>query len=215
MKDGEILNNQKLYFLTDTANADSLDFIKLNSFHWENDPPYRPETFFKVFVQNGMLNVIFKCYEENPRAVYTQTDETVFKDSCVEFFFSPVDGRSEYINLEMNSKGVYLCEFGNMKPDRCFIKELTAICPEVTPCNGKDDQGAFWGVKAKISKELIAELYKIKPEKITFDSIRANFYKCGDSCEIKHYESFLPVSTLPPGFHNPACFAVFYKETIN
>ena len=35
----------------------------------------------------------------------------------------------------------------------------------------------------------------------------ANLYKCGDFTERPHYGSFAPMSTLPPGFHNPQLFA--------
>ena len=43
-------------------------------------------------------------------------------------------------------------------------------------------------------------------------AIRANFYKCGDDCEIPHYIAFAPVTTLPPGFHNPDCFMEFKRS---
>lgn len=214
LKDGGILTENKLYFTGESTQAEKIPFVKLESFHWESDPPYRPETYFKIYVENGVLTAEIKCYESNPRAVCTQTDDTVFKDSCVEFFFSPVEGRTEYINLEMNSAGTYLCEYGNMKPDRRFIKELTPLFPEVTASKSSDANGEFWAVKSRVSKELIAALYKVEPQSITFEKIRANIYKCGDLCEIKHYEAFSPVTTLPPGFHNPACFAEFIKTEI-
>ena len=51
----------------------------------------------------------------------------------------------------------------------------------------------------------------VEKETIDFSIVRANFYKCGDDCEIQHYLAFSPVTTLPPGFHNPECFAIFKK----
>ena len=70
-------------------------------------------------------------------------------------------------------------------------------------------KGSFWGVTVKLTKAFLQELYET--EKIDFTTVKANFYKCGDDCDVPHYLAFSPVTTLPPGFHNPECFAVFKK----
>ncbi len=205
----------RLQTFLDSAGLESAEYTQLKSFHWESPVPYRPDTYFKIGIVDGDITVFLKCYESSPRAVYENRDDPVYTDSCLEFFVAPLSFKDEYINIECNSKGAFLCEFGKGKYDRCLVSHLTALSPVVTPFFNKDDKGSFWGVKIVLTKEFISDLYSVNKSDIDFDIIRANFYKCGDDCEIPHYLAFSPVTTLPPGFHNPECFAIFKKENKN
>lgn len=199
----------KLCLYNDESEFQKDCWHRLTSYHWESDPPYRPNTYFKMGVVGEDLVATLKCCEENPRAVFTERDDPIYRDSCLEFFVAPLEDREEYINVEMNSKGAFLCEFGKGKYDRVFLKTITKASPVVEAFKGEDVQGAFWGVTVKLTKAFLSEVYKT--ENIDFTAVRANFYKCGDDCEVQHYLAFSPVTTLPPGFHNPECFAVFKK----
>ena len=202
----------KLYSYKSIDDFLNSDFYKLDSFHWEAPTPYRPDTYCKIGVVNEELVAVLKCYEESPKAVYVERDEPIYLDSCLEFFVAPIECREEYINVEMNSKGTFLCEFGKGKPERCFSKELTELSPIVESFSSSDENGAFWGVQVHLTKDFISSLYKIDKKNIMFTEIRANFYKCGDECDVPHYLAFSPVTTLPPGFHNPQCFATFKRS---
>ncbi len=199
----------KLCFYNDLKDFENQCFHRMTSYHWESDPPYRPLTYFKMGVVEDNLVAILKCYEENPRAVYVNRDDPVYTDSCLEFFVAPVEDCDEYINVEMNSRGAFLAEFGKGKYDRVFVRTITDKSPLVEAFKGEDANGIFWGVKATLTKEFLCDIYK----KADFDYtlVKANFYKCGDECEIPHYIAFSPVTTLPPGYHNPECFAIFKK----
>ncbi len=199
----------KLCFYNNIEEFEKACFHRLTNYHWESDPPYRPDTYFKIGVVGEELVATLKCYEENPRAGFTDRDDPIYRDSCLEFFVAPLEDREEYVNIEMNSKGAFLCEFGKGKPDRVFAASLTEVSPIVEAFKGEDGKGVFWGVTVKLTKAFLSELYKT--ENIEFTTVKANFYKCGDDCEIQHYLAFSPVTTLPPGFHNPECFAVFKK----
>lgn len=199
----------KLSFYNNFEEFEKDCFHRLTNYHWESDPPYRPHTYFKMGVVGDDLVAKLQCYEENPRAVFENRDDPIYRDSCLEFFVAPVEDREEYINVEMNSKGAFLCEFGKGKYDRVFVSSLTESSPIVEAFNGEDMNGAFWGVTVKLTKAFLCEIYKT--ENIDFTTVKANFYKCGDDCEIQHYLAFSPVTTLPPGFHNPECFAIFKK----
>ena len=201
----------KLGFFNAITEFEKEGYNRLNSYHWESTPHYRPNTYFKIGVVDGELVAILKCYEKNPRAVFTGRDDPVYRDSCLEFFVAPVEDREEYINVETNSKGAFLCEFGKGKHDRVLASSLTSVSPVVESFSGDDSSGFYWGVKVTLTRAFVSVLYNIKPDEITFDKIRANFYKCGDDCEMPHYLAFSPVTTLPPGFHNPDCFATFVK----
>ena len=190
------------------------EFTELKSYHWESLPPYRPRTFFKIGVCDDSLKAILKCYEKEPKTVFTKRDEAIYKDSCLELFVAPLDERKEYINIECNSKGAFLSEFGSERNDRRLVSTVTTISPTVEPFFSEDVNGSYWGVEITLTKEFIAELYSVDISEITFNSIKANFYKCGDECETAHYLAFSPVNTLPPGFHNPECFATFKTEDL-
>lgn len=199
----------KLCVYNDYNDFNKACFHRLKSFHWESDPPYRPATYFKMGVVGDDLVAVLQCYESTPRTVCVNRDDPVYTDSCLEFFVAPVEGRDEYINVEMNSKGVFLCEFGKGKYDRVFISTLTNKSPLVKAFDGTNSNGSYWGVEVTLEKDFLCELYKIDDS--SFTTVKANFYKCGDSCDIPHYIAFSPVTTLPPGFHNPGCFATFKK----
>ena len=196
------------------SNADLLngDLYQISSYHWEADIPYRPLTYANVGVVEDSLVAVLKCYEEDPKADCLNRDDTIYTDSCLEFFVAPVSSRKEYINVECNSKGVFLCEFGEGKYDRVLLATMTELSPLVESFEGLDEKGTYWGVFVALSKELISDVYKVSFDEITFDTIKLNFYKCGDGCSVPHYLAFSPVTTLPPGFHNPECFATFKKE---
>lgn len=188
------------------------EFYELSSYHWEAPVPYRPETYANIGIVNESLVAILKCYEAEPRAVCVERDAPIYTDSCLELFVAPVENREEYINIECNSKGAYLCEFGDGRYDRALASFLTDFSPMVESFFGNDANGSYWGVKIEISKEFISDLYNMNCSEINFSKLRINFYKCGDGCEIPHYLAFSPVTTLPPGFHNPNCFAIFKRE---
>ncbi len=197
---------------SDMEQFEKSDFLQMKSFHWEAERPYRPDVFFKVGVVGDTLKATLKCYEVNPRTVFTDRDAPIYRDSCLEFFVAPVNGRDEYINVEMNSAGAFLCEFGKSRQGRKLVSNISSLSPMVIPQKGADSLGEFWKVNVSLSREFIAELYGIDNNQIDYSVIKANFYKCGDDCETPHYVAFSPVSTLPPGFHNPECFAIFRKE---
>ncbi len=203
------------YIIKQYSSVDELKngaFYELYSYHWEAETPYRPKTYANVGIVDGDLVAVLKCFEENPRTACTQRDSAIYTDSCLEFFVASVEGRKEYVNVECNSKGVFLSEFGVGKFNRVLVSSVTNLSPEVTPFEGETDNKPFWGVTIKLTKDFVADLYKISREAVSFNKIKLNFYKCGDECEIPHYLAFSPVTTLPPGFHNPDCFVEFKKE---
>ncbi len=188
------------------------EYYQLCSYHWEAEVPYRPKTFATVGVVNGELVAVLKCYEESPRTECTKRDDPVYMDSCLELFVAPVGDRCEYVNVECNSAGVFLTEFGDGKYNRSLVSSLTELSPLVSCFKGEDDKGSYWGVCVELTRKFVASLYKMDCSDVSFDSVRLNFYKCGDGCETQHYIAFSPVTTLPPGFHNPDCFVTFKKE---
>ncbi len=184
-------------------------YHRLTSYHWEADVPYRPKTYCKIGLIGNSIVAYLKSYEEKPRAIYENRDDPIYKDSCLEFFIKPLEKFSEYINVECNSKGAFLCEIGEGKHDRRLLAIVSKLSPLVEAFFGEDANGSYWGVKIEITEELLKDAFKVAD--VNYSVVECNFYKCGDNCETPHYLAFSPVTKLPPGFHNPECFAKFKK----
>lgn len=174
---------------------------KLEFSSW--NPGWSFNTYFKMcFRKNDGIYVRMRTDETDLVALSQNRDEPVWQDSCMEFFICAVEGRGEYINFEMNSVGAYLTEFGKGKTDRVFLRTLTDKAPVVSTHVEPDG----WSLELYIPCSLISEAYSVN-----FDAgpceIKGNFYKCGDETGHRHYDSYTKMTTLPPGFHNPECFA--------
>ncbi len=176
---------------------------KLGYSNWDSQVKYN--TFFKIcLVKNKGFFIKMKTNETDLRMVCSGRDESVWEDSCMEFFIKPFNDRGEYLNFEMNPKGAYLCAFGVNRDNRVFIKDLTAKAPTI-----KTEISALgWELELFIPFELINEVYS-KEFDCSSEFFTANFYKCGDKTKKVHYDSYCEMTTLPPGFHNPECFGVF------
>ncbi|HZJ78581.1 MAG TPA: carbohydrate-binding family 9-like protein [Clostridia bacterium] len=185
---------------------DEVPVAKLSSFHWESENPYRPDSYAKLCaVKNVGFVARLWSYESSPRAVLINRDEPIYQDSCLELFLKPVVNSSEYINIECNSNGVFLSQFGDKRNDRLFIKDVTDISPSVKPWVPENGSQDAWGVEIIVPNELVSILYKVK-YKLFPCEIKGNFYKCGDLTETPHYSAFFPVDTIELGFHNPERF---------
>lgn len=169
--------------------------------NWDSAVHYN--TFFKMcFVKEKGIFLKMRTDETDLRRVNTKRDESIWEDSCMEFFLCPFSHREEYLNFEMNPNGAYLCQYGKGRGDRVFLRTLTDRGADVTADIASDG----WSLELFIPVSLISEAYG---EQFTAGacSIRGNFYKCGDMTSKPHYDSFTKMTTLPPGFHNPDCFA--------
>ena len=66
-----------------------------------------------------------------------------------------------------------------------------------------DHEGSIftWDVAMIIPLDLIG----VNPESLP-DTLKANFYKCGDLTSHPHYLSWSPIGTPKPDFHRPEYF---------
>lgn len=169
--------------------------------NWDSKISYN--TRFKMcFVKNKGIYLRMSTDETDIRAVNTARDENIWEDSCMEFFLCPFPHREEYLNFEMNSNGAWLCQFGKGREGRVFLSSLTSLEADVKAT--VFDKG--WSLEAFIPCSLISEAFG---EEFTACAaeLKGNFYKCGDLTAVPHYDSFVKMGALPPGFHNPECFA--------
>ncbi len=173
--------------------------------------PWDEEELLTVAAQVVMtdigLHILMACDELEPLAVYTENNQPVCEDSCLECFlnFAPDKG-PDYVNFECNANGALWSAYGPDREHRQFLRDLGFPEPEVKV--HKSEYG--WGVEYIIPKETIRALSgrDLKPG----DTFRGNFYKCGDKTEDPHYIVWNRVQAPAPDFHRPESFGILKVE---
>ena len=141
--------------------------------------------------------------EQNPRAVYTEYNQPIYTDSCLEFFASWDNTKQTYLNMEMNANGALLSCVGKDRYERKPTLDVGGELPLVQGFVETDE----WGIVARIPFSVIKGVYGLDAD--TFApgyTFKGNFYKCGDATEIPHYGSWSRVGTENPDFHRPEYF---------
>lgn len=207
--DGGVFMAYRSSIFFDFPHWEDVPLGKIDSFHWENENPFRPASYAQLcgVLHKGLYARLWS-YEENPRCVNTKRDEPVYEDSCLEFFLQPVSENPAYINFEMNCNGVYLSQYGEKRENRVFLKEFCSLEPTISCFQVTENGKAAWGVEIFLSEALISEIYKTDYA-LSPCEFSGNFYKCGDKTPKPHYGAMFPAGSMQLGFHNPSCFGKF------
>lgn len=180
---------------------DQIETIEVAHYPWGN--AYTPCTLAWLYrVEGEGFYLKMRCEESDPRAIYKEDNDPVYKDSCMEFFvnFYPEDATAGYMNFEMNSNGAILCEYGH-PGDRFYLKDKNLAYPKPVATKGE----GYWEVELMIPDALIETIYGHKA--LTSGHVmKGNFYKCGDETKIAHYGCWNPIENEFPAFHKPEYF---------
>ena len=187
-----------------------VDTALIDTYLWESD--YRPEAGAQVVYvksgdeREGIYSHLW-CIEPNPRAIYTKHNDPVFKDSCLEFFFTmnaPGAEKNGYINIESNSNPTTLIGFGHDRYDRVPLVSMGIEPFRVTGTKTPDR----WDIYEFIPLEALQKVFHISSvdESTEFSG---NFYKCGGDHRILPYGMWSKVDSPTPDFHRPDCFGKF------
>ena len=156
------------------------------------------------------------CWDAEALWVHLWTDELEVRaeeagplgipceDSCLELFFSPMEGDSRYFNFEYNANSCLYLGIGS-----CF-DDLTRLVPEdaealFAPAVNRLERG--WEIFYQVPFAFIRRFFpafEAKPGK----TMRANCFKCADLSTPPHYLSWNPVVGEPFTFHRPDCFGI-------
>ena len=199
--------------------ADDQPFgLEVNRFHGSStDRLPRPATRVLLSPTPEALRVRFDVTSSTLLAAKMNRQSGVCTDSCVEFFFEPVDGAG-YLNIEINCIGTPLAQFHPtyrrdevVEVDDAAIDSLRietslpheAIVPE--------RRGAFsWWVSFEVPFETVAAAVARPVDEVAGPGLslrwRGNFYKCGDKTSSPHWASWAPIHEKLD-FHVPECFA--------
>lgn len=169
---------------------------------WMKD--YVPQTQAQVvFVPGDAFYTRLTCRETNPKAVYHNFFEDVYKDSCMEFFAAWDNSKPDYINIEMNSNGAALIAVGPDRNARTRIDEKIEKPFCVTPSKTAET----WSVTVRIPLADLAKIYGMDVSVFKAGyTFRGNFYKCGDETPVEHYNMWNRVGTEAPDYHRPEYF---------
>ena len=180
---------------------DKAPVISIENYLWLEG--YAPEVTARgVYVEKQGFLIEMKCLEKSPKAVYTEQDSPVCRDSCMEFFvnFSP-ETDDRYINFEANANGALHCKIGPGRGNRIPLASLDIPQPELSAFVEEDS----WRTVLFVPLGCIQTLYG-RGEYHSGDRFRANFYKCGDETETPHYGAWSYIDLPSPDFHRPEFF---------
>jgi hypothetical protein len=181
-------------------------FEYVDMLNWPAQFPYKPDCKFKIARSSQSLFIHFNVKEKNVRALYSTDQQPVWEDSCVEFFCK-LPEQEHYYNFEFNCIGTCLATRRKGReldiqslPEQKMksIKRYASLGNE--PFN--EQTGHFeW----ELTVEIPFDVMEIPPGNLP-ETIRANFYKCGDSTAVPHYLSWSHIATEAPDFHRPEFF---------
>lgn len=161
----------------------------------------------QVCYNEEFLYVRLFAKEEHIRAEYTGLLDAPCEDSCLEFFFSPIDGDSRYFNIEFNPNCCVYLGFGTSVRDLIrFIPEETDI---LLPKAVRTEDG--WYITYRVPYYFIRRFFPdFKAE--SGKTMRANFYKCGDLTVKEHYFAWNPIVGEEMSFHRTCDFGLLEFE---
>ena len=150
------------------------------------------------------LYVRLQAAETDIRGEHTGLLDEICEDSCLEFFFCPMEGDSRYFNIEVNPNAAIHIAFGTNRHNS--IRQVGKVAP-IQPQVEKTTDG--WTLTYSIPYRFL-QLYFPGFAPKAGDKMRANFYKCGDKTVNPHYLCWNPIDTPNPDYH----LSQFFGELI-
>jgi hypothetical protein len=175
-------------------------------------PSHFPKTEVRIAWEPAALHLRFRVEDCYVRARAVRHQESVCRDSCVEFFFTPgPDPSRGYFNVEVNCGGTVLFHY-QPRPRQGEIEIPRAVCERMVtahtlPCQVDPEIATpiTWEVQYRLPFALLAGYCPVDgPGPRTL--WRANFYKCADQTSHPHWLTWAPVDHPRPDFHRPEAF---------
>ena len=192
---------------TEKPDWESIPKAYIDSYVWGND--YTPVAYAQLaFVPQKGFAVRLTCFESDPKAVYHNYNDPVYKDSALEFFAAFNNASPYYVNLETNSNGAFHAAKRTCRKDKIPLDSII----DVSRFDIKGVKLADrWYVEYIYPLDVIRDVFGVSefPGGYVF---RGNFFKCGDETAIPHFGSYNPIVAPQPDFHRPECFAEFVMQ---
>jgi len=185
--------------------------IKIDNNNWNF--PCDVNAKFNIAFNSDHIFLRFDVSEYETCALYTELNDPVYEDSCVEFFIS--FDREHYYNFEFNCIGNVLAGYGKGKNDRAKIDENVLRNIITSPSLGRNKikilgRRISWTLDIAIPVQtfVFTEIDSLSGKNAT-----SNFYKCGDKLPNPHFLSWSPIENESPNFHLPEFFGEMIFES--
>lgn len=180
---------------------DALSPEKIDVVPWPGHP-YQPEVSFAVAHNVEAIFLKYYVSEKETKTVYTEINDPVYRDSCVEFFIS-LDQGITYYNLEFNSNGVCLAGYGSGRENRKLLPATIIARIESSTHRNPTPDGCYWELSLKVPASVFC-FHDLQD--LTGKTLWGNFYKCGDDLADPHFVAWNTITSEEPDFHLPEYF---------
>lgn len=187
---------------------DTRDKHAISTLNWKDKGfTYMPDVYFSIAYSDKEIFLKYYITEEYFKAEMTESNQNVYEDSCVEFFFSP-ENDGIYYNFEFNGIGTCLMGSGHSRNDTSRVDPaIISRIRRLSTAGSKptaERKGKFsWTLTVAIPFDVFFH-HKVKDLK--GKNLRANFFKCGDMLSVPHFVTWNPVLTENPDYHRPEFF---------
>lgn len=195
---------------------ENANILKIDQFQKESSDS-RPEVICKVLYDKHGLYLRYSLKDRWVKCVETTYQNSVCKDSCVEFFVEPTGGKG-YLNFEFNACGVMLVyhvvdhsrsETGGFSKYYALddnANEIVKRYPTLKPEEVKEEitEPCDWELGVYIPFELMQKEFGTDGIPAKGTVWRANFYTCADATSHPRWATWNPINYL--NYHLPECF---------
>ncbi len=178
-------------------------------FPWPEQKGRKQMTLAKLAWDDANLYAAYECRDTDITATYTERDDPVYQDDCVELFIAPAPGKSAfYYGFEMNCRGVlydYFYAFPTVliaPYDTGGVWLKTAIDGTL---NASGDRDRGWTLEVRIPFANLSDLMgKSRPE--PGDVWRINMNRWDGTGEARALSQWSPSGLGAPHPHRPEGF---------
>lgn len=173
---------------------------------------HMPKVQAKLAYDDTALYIIFHVEDRYVRATAQDYQDEVFKDSCVEFFFSPREDTIQgYFNFEVNCGGTVLFhhqhgrKFKDVPVSEKNFDQVSIAHTMPKIVDPEIEEPITWMVEYRLPIYILANYAQVDwpaPGVVW----RANFYKCADDVSHPHWLTWSPMDLPTPDFHRPEFF---------
>lgn len=184
---------------------------QIDRLNWPEAYPMSLPTTVTVAHDGMKFYLCFRVEGEQLRVMHTRDFDPVWQDSCVEFFMQR-EGEDTYHNFECNALGAMLAAHRESRESFQRLTEEVKTVFRYSSIQHRyegDRQLSDWQLYLEIPK---AAMGFASEESLSAQTIRANFYKCGDETAEPHYQSWSPIELPNPDFHAPQFFGSLELE---
>lgn len=172
---------------------------QIDNYGWQSAEKFEARAQL-VLVKGQKFVCRMVCLQPDPWANCNENGDKIWLDSVLELFVK--FGADGYLNVEMNSRGNKLEEFGESRQMRTRLSGITTVTARKA-CDS-------WQLEVTLPLSKVKSLY----HGFDTDQIKEgfefglNFYKTGldPKTGLSHYGMWNPVESERPDFHRPDQF---------